>query len=180
VKPSFALIAICAVLPVASVAGCGGSSSGNSTIPGEGTGPPKERPGSSYIEGSAALCRSLTKRAAPIHEEWAELQGSIRGKAQEAKAISVLKEYVALGREEEIDLRELGTPPGDAGIVSRWTAVAREGLDRLEEAIEALEEGEDSKFEVRSNEGSKLLYEGRRIARDHGFIVCGEQGGGPI
>lgn len=179
-KPSFALIAICAVLPVASVAGCGGSSSGNSTIPGEGTGPPKERPGSSYIEGSAALCRSLTKRAAPIHEEWAELQGSIRGKAQEAKAISVLKEYVALGREEEIDLRELGTPPGDAGIVSRWTAVAREGLDRLEEAIEALEEGEDSKFEVRSNEGSKLLYEGRRIARDHGFIVCGEQGGGPI
>jgi hypothetical protein len=104
----------------------------------------------------------------------------MRGKAQEAKVISVLKEYVALGREEEIDLQELGTPPGDAGIVSRWTAVAREGLDRLEEATEALEEGEDSKFEARSNEGSKLLYEGRRIAKNHGFIVCGEQGGGSI
>jgi len=180
VRPSFALVAICAVLLVLSVAGCGGSSSGNSTTLDGATGPPKERPGPSYIEGSAALCRSLTKKAAPIHEELAERQGSIKGKGQEAKLISVLKEYVALGREEEIDLRELGPPPGDTGIVSRWTTVAREGLDRLDEAIGALEAGDDSKFEDRSSEGSKLLYEARRIARNHGFITCGEALGEPI
>jgi hypothetical protein len=177
---SWALIATCAVLPAASLAGCGGSSSGNSTGRGDASRQPQQQSGSSYIEGSEALCRSLKKKAVPIRRELAELHGSIKGKAQEAKAIAALKEYVALGREEETDLRELGTPPGDAGITGRSTAVAREGLDKLEEAIEALEEGENSKFEDRSKEGSELLFESHRIARKHGSRNCGEGQRDPI
>ncbi|MBS1886631.1 MAG: hypothetical protein JSU06_05510 [Actinobacteria bacterium] len=179
-KFSCALIVTCAVLLVAAVAGCGGGgSSGDPTIRGGATGPSRERTRSSYIEEAEALCRSLKKKATPIHKKFAELHGLIMGKAQKAKAITALKEYVALGREEAIDLRELGTPPVDARIVSRWTAVAKEGLDKLEEAREALEEGEDSKFEDQYKEGIKLLYKSHRIANNHGPLICGEEEGRP-
>jgi hypothetical protein len=184
VKQSCLLIlgyAACAVLLVASVAGCGGgSASGNATIEGNATRRSSEPTRSSYIEESEALCKSVKKKAAPIHAELAELQGSIAGKAQEAKLITALKAYVALGREEAIDLRELGPPPVEARIASRWTAMATGGLDKLEQATEALEDGKVSRFNDLAKDGSKLLFESHHIARNHGFRLCGEEEGEPI
>lgn len=147
--------------------GCGGddaSSDGSSDTPSADKRPTKAE----FIERADAICTKYRKRTDKLGEDGdspssaKEQAKVVRQLADEAD--STLKEF------EDLEL-----PPGDNAPIEQYKELAREQIELVRRAGEALDDGKVQRATTLINSGDETAGRLRGIAQGYGFKVCGSK-----
>lgn len=142
------------------VAGCGGSSSDDSTTS------TASITKAELIKQGDAICQSGNKEIEAGFEEFAKENGLEENQEpSEAQAAEISETVLLPSIQKQIDaIRALGAPSGEEEEVSKI-------LDTVEEEIEAAEEEPEALITTNTTP----FKQGNELAQEYGFKVCGEE-----
>ena len=145
-------VAIASVVITLAVAGCGGSSSGESIS--------KEE----FIAKADAICKKSNERMAKGFGKLLEGSPNL-AKLSAAQERKLVDEVMVPGLEREVaELRKLGVPAGDEEKVNAMLEALEEGVETAERDPQAVANSSDAVFGIAS-----------RIAGEYGLEVCGSR-----
>lgn len=185
-------LAICLLVAVASIAGCGGSSassstssdsssdpSGSSSAPVDSTNSTQEGKSggsltkSEFIAQADDICAALQKKIAPLEANFQQLTETAKSASDFKKIAEVVRELVGYSANGIKQIQELEPPAADQGTITIYAGTVNSRVSTGKEFADALEAGEQAQVNSLSERGSDISEEVEQMAKSYGFKVCG-------
>ena len=177
--------AICLLVVIAAIAGCGGSS-GASSNSSDSSSDPASSTGSTQVETSGEsptksefiaqaddICKTIKEEAAPLEARFQQLSEKAKSSSEFKQLADLLRELVGYSAKGVDQIQELEPPVVDQGAVDAYTATIDSRVSTGKEFAEALDAGAQEQVSNLSTQASALTSKAEQMAKAYGFKVCG-------
>jgi hypothetical protein len=177
-------LAICLLVVIAAITGCGGSSgsssssSDSSSDPSSSTGSTQVTSGESptkseFIAQADDICKTIKEEAAPLEARFQQLSEKAKSSSEFKQLADLLRELVGYSAKGVDQIQELEPPVADQGAVDAYTTTIDSRVSTGKEFADALDAGAQEQVSTLSKQASALTSKAEQMAKTYGFKVCG-------
>jgi uncharacterized membrane protein YqiK len=167
-------LALCALVVVGLIAGCGGGGSSSSSSSDGGSSGALSK--AELIDQADAVCTESQAETAPLRKEAEAIEESSDPESPEnlKRLAEILQGAGVKAEKEYAELRELQPPAADEKTIDAMLGKAEAAGTYAMEGAEALEDGELSEFSEIIKKAAPLNEGAKEMAESYGFKVCGQ------